>query len=225
MPLKQIDPSWLLTFFKQTAVVTWVVEKNGMVVDVPEWARLTGQSEEEIVGIGWMNAIHPDDRDRVDAAWRTAISHGSLYNIDYRIYCADGIYRWFNVRGAPMLGTDGQILKWVGIVLDIPGHHRFGPSDSASEQKDIHDITPNALRASRAMLNWSVSEMAARSGVSLSTIKRLENPEAGVRSRPANIVRLLAALSDAGLTLLADEGVAYGVKMPIDQRAKSVAAE
>lgn len=221
MPLRNIDPSWLLTFFKTTTVVTWAVEKDGMVVDIPEWSRLTGQTSGEAKGEGWMNAIHPDDRNRVSAAWHTAIEHGSTYNTDYRIYCADGIYRWFNVRGAPILDPDGNIIQWIGVVLDVPGHHRFGHATTTSDDVEIVDISPEALRASRSLLNWTVVELSTRSGVSLSTIKRLESPSTSNRARSENILRLISTITGAGVKLLGENGVATGANLLKARRVRA----
>ncbi len=83
-----------------TASVFWVNKANGEPSEMPQWMALTGQTHAQMQGLGWLDAIHPDDRARTQAAWITAVEHTEPYNTDYRILCADGIYRWFNARGA-----------------------------------------------------------------------------------------------------------------------------
>ncbi|MDR6790309.1 hypothetical protein J2Y58_003689 [Sphingomonas sp. BE138] len=100
-----------------------------------------------------MSAIHPNDVDRVRAAWETAVTHQSHYNTDYRLRCADGIYRWFNARGVPMLGADGSVLKWFGVILSIAGSARMARSEvdlRPARADQFEEITPGALRAARA---------------------------------------------------------------------------
>src|SRR5689334_17374420 len=53
------------------AQVVWVTTPTGEIAeDSPEWRWITGQSAEEFRGSGWLDAIHPEDRDRVERDWR-----------------------------------------------------------------------------------------------------------------------------------------------------------
>jgi PAS domain S-box-containing protein len=79
----------------------------------------TGQTEAEVVGYGWLDAIHPDDRERTNQAWMEAVQTKSLYEIEYRLRSADGNYRYFQARGVPLLNEDGSIREWVGTCTDI----------------------------------------------------------------------------------------------------------
>ena len=98
--------------------VVWTTAHDGQVEDMPEWRRLTGQSFEEQLGWGWLNAIHPDDREETAAAWARAVETRSVYDVEYRLRNAEGVYRWFNGRGVPVI-ADGAIRKWVGVCIDI----------------------------------------------------------------------------------------------------------
>lgn len=51
-----------------------------------------------MAGYGWLDAIHPEDREQTCEAWRTAVLHQGICETDYRIRCADGIHRRFNPR-------------------------------------------------------------------------------------------------------------------------------
>jgi len=184
-------------------------------MDLPEWGALTGQSPEEMRGDGWMNALHPDDVERTRMAWKTSLSHASPFNTDYRVLGANRVYRWVNSRGVAIFNEDGSVSHWVGALLAVAGGHRptqSGLSSRAHSSLMADGIRPSAIRAARGILNWSASELAAKSGLSLSTIRRLETD--GVESdsfRPASVVNLLQALSDAKLQFIVEERIVIGV--------------
>ena len=214
MRMKNLYTSQLLELIVETSAATWTVGADGYVVDIPEWTALTGQSVEEIKGEGWMDAIHGEDLERVRYAWMTAITHGSHYNTDYRVRCADGVYRWFNARGMPILNVEGDIQQWIGVLLPIAGLNRFrqpAPESSGTSAPYV-DISPGALRAARAMLGWSASKLADVADVSISTIRRIEEADERDSTRSTTARKLIAALAQQPLTLIASaEGVIEGV--------------
>lgn len=100
--------------------VVWTTNAEGQVTgDMPSWRALTGQSTEEILGWGWINALHPDDRDRTAAIWKQSVQNKSLYQTEYRIRRHDGDYCTVSVRGVPIIEADGNIREWVGTCTDI----------------------------------------------------------------------------------------------------------
>ena len=98
--------------------VVWTTEADGSIDDMPEWRELTGQTIEAHRGWGWLDAIHPEDRPAAMAAWTEAVRNRHVYDVEYRIRNADGLYRWYNARGVPVL-DDGAVRKWVGVCIDI----------------------------------------------------------------------------------------------------------
>ena len=84
-----------------------------------QWVDYTGLSVAESMGHGWNVALHPDDRERGARAWADATAAGSDYSVEFRIRRADGVYRWWLVRGAPQRDAAGQIVKWFGTCTDI----------------------------------------------------------------------------------------------------------
>ncbi len=102
-----------------TSQIVWTTDAQGQVMDMPYWRTYTGQSEAEVKGWGWLAAVHPDDRDRTTNAWNQALQTKSLYDTEYRIRATDGSYRYFAVRGVPVITNDGTIREWVGVCTDI----------------------------------------------------------------------------------------------------------
>jgi PAS domain S-box-containing protein len=101
-----------------TSQIVWTTNAEGQVVDMPAWRAYTGQSESEVRGWGWLDALHPEDRDRTAQVWAEAVRTKSLYDTEYRLRATDGSYRYFSVRGVPVLAED-SIREWVGICTDI----------------------------------------------------------------------------------------------------------
>jgi two-component system sensor histidine kinase/response regulator len=84
-----------------------------------QWVEYTGLSLEESYGDGWNIPFHPDDRQRAWEAWRNAIEHHETYALECRLRRADGDYRWWLIRGVPVIDDTGQIVKWFGTCTDI----------------------------------------------------------------------------------------------------------
>ena len=86
--------------------------------DSPEWRRITGQSEEEFTGSGWLESIHPQDRERVERDWRECVRTGKVYDDRYRIRTKAGVDLHYDVRAVP-IERDGEIVEWVGASTDV----------------------------------------------------------------------------------------------------------
>jgi PAS domain S-box-containing protein len=67
----------------------------------------------------WLEAVHPDDRERVRPIWRQAIGSGSVFQAFYRLRQPDGSFRWSHGCGVPLLDGDGRIREWIGTIADI----------------------------------------------------------------------------------------------------------
>jgi len=101
------------------AQVVWVAAPDGaMKEDSPEWRWITGQSEQEYTGFGWLESIHPEDRERVERDWRECVRTGKIFDDRYRIRTKGGSYRHYDVRAVP-IERDGKIVEWVGASSDV----------------------------------------------------------------------------------------------------------
>ena len=84
----------------------------------PQWTVFTGRSFAESLELGWLDAVHPDDREETLAAWTQAPGKGGYY-VEHRIRrAADGEWRWHQTRAAPLDGG-GDAGEWVGTSADI----------------------------------------------------------------------------------------------------------
>jgi PAS domain S-box-containing protein len=101
-----------------TSDLVWIGKMIGEDIEVPVWLELTGQSAEE-AREQWTDAIHPDDRARVVAAWSRFLKEGGYYEAEFRLRGRQGPYRWFSSRAVPVGAKDGPIRERIGTITDI----------------------------------------------------------------------------------------------------------
>jgi PAS domain S-box-containing protein len=78
-----------------------------------------GKTREELVNWSLIGAVHPDDLPRAIEARRKSIETGQVYEVEHRCRRADGVYRWFQVRGLPVRNAAGRITAWYLLLTDI----------------------------------------------------------------------------------------------------------
>ena len=113
---------------------TWQTDGAGHVVlDSPSWRAHTGQSFDAWVSDGWLDAVHPDDREYAQRHWREALAARRMVNGEFRIRRATGGYDWMNVRAAPMVDDNGDVLRWMAMNIDISARKSAEAALRASE--------------------------------------------------------------------------------------------
>jgi PAS domain S-box-containing protein len=100
--------------------IVWATGADGLTIYLnQQWVDYTGLTLEESYGEGWITPFHPDDRQRAWDAWQRATKHRDIYSLECRLRRADGVYRWWLIRGVPLLNANGEINKWFGTCTDI----------------------------------------------------------------------------------------------------------
>ncbi len=84
-----------------------------------QWVEYTGLTLEESYGPNWIKPFHPEDQPRAWTAWERATKYIDAYSLECRLRRADGVYRWWLIRGVPFCNDKGEILKWFGTCTDI----------------------------------------------------------------------------------------------------------
>lgn len=98
----------------------WFTAPSGEIeTEVPPLAAFTGLSWDHYRGMGWLQAIHPDDRQRIRSHWLSATSAEQSLSMSYRLRRHDGEYRHVVAQSAPVRDADGRIVEWVGHCTDI----------------------------------------------------------------------------------------------------------
>ena len=84
------------------------------------WFEYTGKTAGQGVGEDWLSCYHPDDHTKVQALWHYALLTSKPYEVEARIREGKtGKYRWFLIRGVPVINTYGRVWRWLGTCTDI----------------------------------------------------------------------------------------------------------
>ncbi len=101
-------------------VLIWMSDAGGRGAFVNQpWLDFTGHTLEEQLGDGWIESIHPADRDRFLEAYRGALATRTRLQVECRLRRADGEYRWVLGTGVPRIEGDGTFVGLIGSCLDI----------------------------------------------------------------------------------------------------------
>ena len=164
--------------------------------DVVRDRIFTGTEAENILGLkrgalegharDWLEILHPGDRDRFKTTLDTAVElRRGRISQDFRLRSEDGHYRWFLLRARPVLGSDGEVVRCVGTLLDVT-------EERNAEERLLHDAVhdnltglPNRelfLDRLRAAITRTNAENAARPSVFILDIDRFKqvNDEFGM---------------------------------------------
>lgn len=101
-------------------VMLWVTGADGRCEFLNRaWCEFTGQTPATGLGFGWLDAVHPGDRQRAADTFVAANATRSSFRLDYRLRRVDGDYRWAVDAASPRLGPGGEFLGYIGTVADI----------------------------------------------------------------------------------------------------------
>jgi PAS domain S-box-containing protein len=145
-----------------TAEIVWTRNRSGEFDEPqPTWTAFTGQPFEALSGTGWLEKVHPDDREKVDREWRRVVTtKTSLYELEYRLQRHDGAYRTVLVRGVPVLDKQKQIREWVGISVDVT-EQREAEAEvrrlNATLEKRVEERTAQLTEANQELESFSYS--------------------------------------------------------------------
>ena len=146
--------------------MVWATTATGEVVeDSPGWRAHTGQTWEECRGLGWMTALHPEDRSRVTEVWRQALKSRRAYEVQCRLRRQDESWGDVSIRGVPILEEDGLVREWVGTCTDISERKSAQAALEASERRyrELFALAPIGIyRSTRDGRFVSVNTALAR---------------------------------------------------------------
>ena len=108
----------------------------------------TGAPEGSAAGFGWLEYVHPDDKQKAMDDWMRSVESGANYEAEYRLRSRDGVHRWFRARAVPIRDLEGGIVKWYGTCSDIHDSKLLEQSirDSAAELEKMVDRRTDELR-------------------------------------------------------------------------------
>lgn len=156
--------------------VFWISDiKKGKVFYIsPAYERIWGRSCESLLKAphNWLEAIHPDDQERVKHAALTRQMDGG-YDEEYRILRPDGAVRWIRDRAFPVCNASRQVYRIVGVAQDITDRKNAG--DRLHEQASLLDKARDAIlvrhleqgitywnKSAEMLYGWTLDEVRGR---------------------------------------------------------------
>jgi PAS domain S-box-containing protein len=99
------------------------------------WCDLSGLQPSDASGDGWINAVHPLDRERVINDWQSAWSQGMPSHTEFRFRRPDGSIAWLQGSAEPLCDPQGKMLGYIGTVADITSRKLAEQALSDNEQR------------------------------------------------------------------------------------------
>jgi PAS domain S-box-containing protein len=172
----------------------WVSEPNANCSFLSRgWFEFTGQTEATGLGDGWLDAVHPADRDQSGHIFLEANARQESFALEYRLRRHDGEYRWVMDAGRPRFAEDGTFLGHIGAVIDI--HERkeaeeaqvklatiVAYSDDAIISKDLHGVITSWNRGAERVFGYTADEAIGQPVTMLMPPERI-NEEPGILAR------------------------------------------
>ncbi|HET9704009.1 MAG TPA: ATP-binding protein [Vicinamibacterales bacterium] len=200
----------------------------------PGFLSMTGLARDRALGFGWVEAVHPDDRDQLMAYWEQALHSGVVFQAEFRFRVATGEYRWYRARVVPDRNHDGRIIGWVGAAVDLHelhlalderaaavdrAEHALHVAEEASHLKD--EFLATASHELRTPLNAIVGWIhVLQSGALVTDEQRLQAVNAIDRNAKIQ-TRLIEDLLDVSRMI---QGRVSLTVAPLDARAVARAA-
>src|SRR5580704_14764361 len=79
----------------------------------------TAERQENLVGFGWADVLHPQDVERTKKAWLHSVETGEPCEVDQRVRRFDNVYRWFRTNAQPLRDPSGRVIRWYGVATEI----------------------------------------------------------------------------------------------------------
>ncbi len=121
-------------------VFDWDVPRD-RVVTKPDVTELLDLPRRSLTGPArnWLPVLHPDDRDHFRTTLDVVLEHRrGRVSQSFRMRGEDGHYRWLNLRARPVIGSDGEIVRCVGTLIDVT-------EQKQAEQRMLHDAVHDNL--------------------------------------------------------------------------------
>ncbi len=124
------------------------------------WLAFTGRTLEQELGDGWLDGVHPDDREECAAIYLEAFNARNSFVMDYRLRFNDGSYHWINDHGRPYYDQNGAFAGFIGSCYDINAQKNAETELHTIQtqlEQQILERTP-ALSKSNSLLKLEILE-------------------------------------------------------------------
>lgn len=121
------------------------------------WLAFTGRTQEQEVGNGWAEGVHPDDFESCLAHYLDNFRAQTAFEMEYRLRRHDGVYRWIFDRGVPFQ-VSGEFAGFIGSCVDV--HER---RDAEANRRITLSMVAHELRTPLTSLQIYLDVIQTRS--------------------------------------------------------------
>jgi PAS domain S-box-containing protein len=115
--IRELDEERVHSMLGRAAHIPWVLDPAGKALDVSQqWLELTGMEKDEWRGDGWLNALHPDDRQPTIEVMEASFASGDPMDAKYRVHSPANGWVWMHAHGYARRDANGKVLYWYGTV-------------------------------------------------------------------------------------------------------------
>jgi PAS domain S-box-containing protein len=124
-------------------LVSWATDSDGHCLEIGSaWRRITGQSVDAASGDGWLQTIHPDDRDPLKAKFTQAADLRRPFKTVVRLRRVDGDYRWAMAIAAPKCDDKGECSGFAGTTIEFDDRGEVEPKTNAKSLREREAVLP-----------------------------------------------------------------------------------
>ncbi|MFW6237956.1 MAG: PAS domain-containing protein, partial [Halanaerobiales bacterium] len=116
----QLDMKKYKLILEAAPNLIWVSGKDGRCYFFNQtWLEFRGRTLQEEQGKGWIEGVHPEDRERCVDIYMEHFQDRKPFRMTYRLLRKDGEYRWIDDTGVPFYDDEGEFLGFVGSCVDV----------------------------------------------------------------------------------------------------------
>jgi PAS domain S-box-containing protein len=146
-------PSEVRAFIDSVPALAWTALPDGSLDFINQRFRdYTGLSSDQLTGLKWKSAVHPDDIQKLETWWQHLSQSQEAATTEKRLRRFDGAYRWFQIAAAPVHDEQSNLIRWCGINTDIDDLKQTEEGLRASERswRQIVDCIPGFVTTATA---------------------------------------------------------------------------